>query len=123
MSTVLKGPECFRSILSNERRQTVFSRIKFWGLAHRRTMTVKPQNSMDECPNISGRPGYEEEARGQSFSGPFRQVASYTMGSFDGLDNQNHKGVYFDASFVSSIYGSSSSVQPPAVAALALIKI
>ena len=120
---MLKGPECFRSILSNERRQTVFSRIKFWGLAHRRTMTVKPQNSMDECPNISGRPGYEEEARGQSFSGPFRQVAPYTAGSFDGLDNQNHKGVYFDASFVSSIYGSSSSVQPPAVAALALIKI
>lgn len=74
-------------------------------------------------PNISGRPGYEEEARGQSFSGPFRQVAHYTAGSFDGLDNQNHKGVYFDASFVSSIYGSSSSVQPPAVAALALIKI
>ena len=74
-------------------------------------------------PNISGRPGYEEEARGQSFSGPFRQVARYTAGSFDGLDNQNHKGVYFDASFVSSIYGSSSSVQPPAVAALALIKI
>lgn len=74
-------------------------------------------------PNISGRPGYEEEARGQSFSGPFRQVAPYTAGSFDGLENQNHKGVYFDASFVSSIYGSSSSVQPPAVAALALIKI
>ena len=23
LSTVLKGPECFRSILSNERRQTV----------------------------------------------------------------------------------------------------
>ena len=74
-------------------------------------------------PNISGRPGYEEEAQGQSFSGPFSQVAHYTAGSFDGLDNQNHKGVYFDASFVSSIYGSSSSVQPPAVAALALIKI
>lgn len=74
-------------------------------------------------PNISGRPGYEEEARGQSFSGPFRQVAPYTMGSFDGLGNPNRKGVYFDASFVSSIYGSSSSVQPPAVAALALIKI
>lgn len=78
---------------------------------------------MDECPNISGRPGYEEEALGQSFSGPFRQVAHYTVGPFDGLDNQNHKGVYFDASFVSSIYGSSSLVQPPAVAALALIKI
>ena len=74
-------------------------------------------------PNISGRPGYEEEAQGQSFSGPFRQVAHYTAGSFDGLDNQNHKGVYFDASSVSSIYGRSSSVQPPAVAALALIKI
>ena len=73
-------------------------------------------------PNISGRPGYEEEARGQSFSGPFRQVAHYTAGSFDGLDNQNHKGVYFDASYVSSIYGGSVTVQPPAMASLVIIK-
>lgn len=73
-------------------------------------------------PNISGEPGYEEEAQGQSFSGPFRKVAHYTIGSFDGLDNQNHKGVYFDASYVSSIYGGSVTVQPPAMASLVLIK-
>ena len=74
-------------------------------------------------PNISGKTGYEEEGQSQIFSGPFRATEHYTAGSFDGLTNQNHKSVYFDASFVSSIYGSSSSVQPPAVAALALIKI
>ena len=73
-------------------------------------------------PNISGETGYEEEAQGQSFSGPFRPVAHYAGGSFDGVTSQNHIGVYFDASFVSSIYGSSPAVQPPAVAALALIK-
>lgn len=73
-------------------------------------------------PNISGKTGYEEEGQSQIFSGPFRATEHYTAGSFDGLTNQYHIAVRFDASYGSSIYGYSGTVQPPAMAALPLIK-
>lgn len=121
LSTVLKGPECFRSILSNERRQTVFSRIEFWGLAHRRTMTVKPQNSMDECPNITGYFSNNGDGRFENSRGSFTNNASVTP-SHSGSNANEGRGFDFSASKSSSLYGQSSTVNPPAMSALVLIK-
>lgn len=86
------------------------------------TMVTTGQNRTSDVRKRKRGRSPKKKPKASFFSGPFRTVAHYQVGSFDGLDNQGHKGVRFDASYVSSIYGGSVTVQPPAMASLVLIK-
>ena len=72
-------------------------------------------------PNITGVIGNIREGNYAYFSGAFSQGSS-TGDSYNG--NKNVTGVRgsFSASRSNSVFGSSSSVQPPSVAMLILIK-
>jgi hypothetical protein len=89
-------------------------------------MTVKPQNSMDECPNITdtltrlkwgvqwGAPTgvfYAEDIQD-----PQNQEIEFSQTS------RNNFQYGINAAASSAIYGASNSVQPSAMASLILIK-
>lgn len=73
-------------------------------------------------PNISGRtwgPMYMSFARA---SGPFTYQLEHSGVGTDWQDDYAAYWIYFDASRCSSVYGKSSTVQPPAVTVRWLIK-
>lgn len=63
-------------------------------------------------PNITGQFGSAQNGTNNA-TGAFSQTSAYT--GFNGLNNSSGRNITFDASRSSSIYGASSTVQPPAI--------
>lgn len=65
-------------------------------------------------PNIQGSMGFYT-GQNISFDGCFKETYSETTGIYGSPNMIKYKSVYFDASSSNTIYGKSSTVQPPAV--------
>lgn len=73
-------------------------------------------------PNITGNFEAQSYSVGSSASGAFKTISRSHVDSGTSQSNQYQRGVSFDASRSSSIYGKSDTVQPPAYTVNYIIK-
>lgn len=76
---------------------------------------------MDDRPNITGYFSNNGDGRFENSSGSFTNNTSVTR-SHSGNNANEGRGFDFSASKSSSFYGQSSTVKPPAMSVLVLIK-
>ena len=77
------------------------------------------------CPNITGSFGRLTSDNGNDpgyFKGAFEREGAMNLGNGGGATATNARNASFDASRSSGTYGDSSSVQPPSIRFLPVIK-
>ena len=122
-STFQTVPEKSASCLTSSRltaRNAFTARSFEWGLAHAEISQFSARRPLFGRPNISGEI-VSANANQVSENGPI--FLEDAINGPSGGDTSNNVMVCIDASLSSSAYGNASTVQPPALRALACIKI